>query len=276
MPHQFISGEIARSAQVNANFQYLMEMLGQMSTPGQIQPFGSFVMGPRQTATLSAAQDTGAAADSFFQISWNASWTKPSTSYVFTRKLANLGGTALRIGLRGLELLATKDKSGDLTKQMVPIFRVWVEDAGKFLMIPHDMAISQGNHPPARLEDRRLTVVFLENPIAIYSNRQINMGTTTYNARNFGISAKAQGIIIRAHVTAGSDSGAGMYIYRTDGNNINRGMVAHATITGTGMGMRTGTQGMVPLGQGSNAGEFTIQRTQYFELANVHIMGYLI
>lgn len=275
LPHQFIAGELARSAQVNDNFQYLMDMLGQSSTVGSIQPLGSFIMGPRQTATLSAAQDKGGYTTDFFQISWNASWVSRGGVYKFVRKLTNVGGAAHRIGIRGFEVLATKERSGDMNLQMQPIFRVASEDAGRFMYVPRPMQVSHTNNFPTHRQGRKMFTTILNTPIPIYNNTAVGMGTSVRNAYQLGIPRDASAIIVNMHVTAGGGSGAAMHLYAAGQGNIYHGMVGHGTITGTGMGQRDGSQGIVPLGREDAAGDFVIKRTQYFELANVFIIGYL-
>src|SRR5690606_23990588 len=278
LPHRFISGEIARSRQVNDNFNYIMDMLGQLSTTGRLEPPGAFVIGPRKMAILTGNHDTGAAANRFFQIGWNADWNLRSGAYHFDRVVSG-PSTAMRIGARGLEVLMTDDVSGNLGSQMRTIFRTFIWAKRKYVHIPADSHITLVNEAPTKLEHYRLTTVMFDAPKALYNSTRASKGVTTYNAYNYGVPKDAKGIWIRAHVTADNASGAGMLVYQDNANNkINKvkGMVAHATITGTGLGMRTGSFGFVPLGEGSYAGRFRIERTSSFYLAVVHIVGYLI
>lgn len=281
LPYNFLSGEIAKSAQVNANFQYLMDLIGNASTPGAINPQGALILGPRKTAMLSAEHDAGGYETDFFQISWNAQWKKVGGTFKYTRVLANVGGTSVRFGIRGLEVFATNQRTGDINTQLKSIFRVAHEDAGKLMYIPNDVRISNTNSVPTKSSQRRLMTVLLDDPIRIYGMQAVGKGVSLLDAYSYGIPRDASAIIVNAHVTAASGSGAGMLFIKKNGPTLDHshnymGMVAHATITGTGMGMRTGNQGVVPLGTGSYAGQFYILRTERFELANVYIIGYLV
>lgn len=278
LPHRFVSGEIARSRQVNDNFNYIMDMLGQLSTTGRLTPPGEFVIGPRKMAILTGNHDTGAAANRFFQIGWNADWNPRGGAYHFDRVVSG-PSNAIRIGARGLEVLMTDYVSGNLGSQMNTIFRTFIWNRRKYVYIPADSHITRINEAPKSLEDHRLTTVIFNTPKPVYNSTRVSKGVTTINAYNYGVPKDAKAIWIRAHVTADNYSGAGMLIYQDNANNrINKvkGMVAHATITGTGLGMRTGSFGYVPLGEGSHAGRVRIERTASFYVAVVHIVGYLL
>lgn len=276
LPYKFLSGEIARSAEVNANFDYLMEAIGASAGSGTLNPY-KLTLGPRSNSFLIATHDVGGYETDFVQLSWNANLTKEGTVWKFARVLPSVGASALRVGVRGLELFATEARVGDMHGQMKLLMRVDTDDAGMFTYTPDGMYMSRTEGVPNALSHHRNTVVFFEGPVPIYQNQWVGSGTSILNAMNYGVPRHATAILINAHVTAAPNSGAGMHFYQYNGggSNIYHGLVVHATITGSGMGMRTGAQGMVPLGRGANVGSFAVYRTSSFELANVFIIGYL-
>lgn len=279
LPYSFIPGEVARSHEVNENFSYIMDMLGQVSSLGRITPPGEISMGPRQLALLSNKHDTGAAGDRYFQISWNADWNPvPKKGYQFFRVIENAPATAIRIGAQGFVIRSTDKTTGNLDSQMKVRLRAWTTADKPFLYLEPGTRIIDFNEPTTELQKMRLTTVILNRPVVIYNHERVSAGTSTRNAYDYGIPSHAKGIWIRAHVTADNYSGAGMLFYTDNSPSAiikEKGMVAHATITGSGLGMRTGAFGFVPLGEGAYAGKFRIERTSSFYTAVVHIVGYL-
>jgi hypothetical protein len=279
LPYSFISGEVAKSSQVNANFNYVMDIIGQLSTPGSIASLGEFKLGPRALALFSAAQDTGPDASAFFQLAWNVNWNKVGSTWRYDRRIANNPATAVKVGKDGFSILSTSQVSGDLNNQITVLLRLVATTGDEILYIKDDVHIQNYNNTARNIQDYRLTQVFLETPIPIYANKYVGKGTTVFNAYNLGVPSTAQGIVVYAHVTADNYSGAGMHIYQrrptSSALDYFRGFVTHAPITGSGLGMRAGSQGTVPLGRGSQKGDFVVHRTANFALANVYIMGYL-
>lgn len=276
LPHTMVSGNVAKSSQVNENFNYIMDILGQLSTPGRVQPLGEFLMGPRKTALLTANQDTGATSGNFFQVSWNADWNRKNSTWIFERILPGRNASALRVGTNGLEFLTTSATSGNLNSQMSKVWGLRATSGEDYMYLSNTWHMKGVDSTSSALQNYRLTTVLLNKPVAIYANTWVSKGTDFRKATNYGIPRNAKAIIINAHVTAANYSGAGMHFYPRGGPSIYHGMVAHAPITGSGMGMRTGNQGIVPLGTGNYLGDFGIHRTSAFELANVYIIGYLI
>lgn len=279
LPFSFISGEVARSSQVNANFNYIMDIIGQLSTPGSIASLGEFKLGPRMMALFSAAQDTGPDATAFFQLAWNVNYNKVGTVWRYDRRITNNPATTLRIGKQGLEVLTTSAPTGDLNNQLTKVMGITAVHHGEDRMFVKDDLHLQNYDGTARtIQDYRQTFVALENPIPIYHNKSVPKGTTVFNAYNLGVPAHAKSVQIYMHVTAFGDSGAGMHAYqrRSGGSthlNFFRGFVTHAT-KDSGLGMRAGAQGIVPLGMGAVRGDFVIHRTAPFYTTYVYIMGY--
>lgn len=280
LPYSFISGEVARSSQVNANFNYIMDILGQLSTPGSIAALGEFKLGPRMLALFSAAQDTGPDELAFFQLAWNVNFHKVGDTWRFDRRVSNKAASSFRVGVHGFQFITTSRTSGDLNNQMATILHLVATTGEDRMYLKDDVHIQNFDGTARSTQDYRLTTVLLDVPIPIYKNKWLGKGTTIFNAYNMGIPSHAKAIMIYMHVTAAYYSGAGMHAYQRregggDANDYFRGFVTHASITGSGMGMRAGSQGVVPLGRGSVRGDFVIHRTSAFELTNVYIMGYL-
>lgn len=320
LPYEFLSGETARAAEVNANFSYVMSLLAG-SVPGQIVPQGEIVMGPRKTGLISAQSDTSSTTspkENFVQFSWNITYKRDINNvWRFDRVLADTSGSALRVGRYGLEFYTTSQTTGNIDNAMAdPPFAVRATKGGDYLYLKRDWSMQQYDADARNIEDYRLGIVLLETPRAIFADTRVSKGIITKSAYDYGVPRHAKAIIVRMHVTATGASGAGMLIYcfgstikknvstdiRSSGDNAQRGgytsaegntmssgttststshnkykgAVAHAPITGTGVGMRTGSYGFVPLGIQADAGKFVIETTANFELAYVHIVGYLV
>lgn len=278
LPYTFISGDIARSAEVNANFQYIMDILGHLSTPETVQGLGQYVLGPRKLAYLSASQDLGPDANAFLQISWNTTWSNVSGSWKFGRILVSTPASALRIGLKGAEFLTTSATSGDLNAQLTKIWGLRATTGEDFMYLKDDVHVQNVDTPATTIQGYRLTTVFLETPIKIYDG-PVGQGSTVINVNTLGIPVHAKGVKIYAHVTAGASSGAGMHFYQKRSNAVTdldraRGFVVHGYSANTASG-RSGGQGDVPTGQVAHQGQIVIERTASFALAKVYIMGYL-
>lgn len=280
LPYTFLSGNVAKSSEVNDNFNFIMDILGQLSTPDRVQPLGEFMMGPRRTVLITANPDTGPEETRFLQLSWNADYNRSNTTWNFERILPNMNAAALRVGTKGLEFFTTSATTGNLGNQMLNVWSLTATPGEDYMFFADDWHIQNTHGTAASIQNYRLTTVLLDVPVAIYSNTWVSKGTDIKQASNYGIPRHAKAIVVTAHVTAANYSGAGMHFYQRRsgqavGSNLYRGFVAHAPITGSGLGMRTGAQGIVPLGSGEYRGEFVVQRTSAFELANVYIVGYL-
>lgn len=259
-----------------------MDIVGQLSVPGSLASTGEFKLGPRMLALFSAAQDTGPDAQAFFQLGWNITYTNVGGTWKFARKIDNNPATSMLIGKQGFEIRTTSQSQGDLNSQLTRVFRLSATLGDEFLYLNKDVHIQNYDGGVARnIEDYRLLTTFFEDPIPIYENKWVGKGTTVFNAHSLGVPSHAKGILVYAHVTAANYSGAGMHFYQRrptyeeNAKKYARGFVAHAPITGTGLGMRNGMQGNVPLGTSAMKGEFVVLRTSDFELANVYISGYL-
>jgi hypothetical protein len=279
LPYTFISGELARSAHVNANFNYVMDIIGQLSSPGSIAALGEFKLGSRMLALFSAAQDTGPNELAFFQLAWNVNYNKVGSTWRYDRKIPNQPATSVKIGRDGLAVLTTSSITGDLNNQLTKVLGVTATTTSDRMYLKKDLHIQNYDGLARNIQDYRLTTTFLETPIPIYANKWLAKGTTVFNAHNMGVPAEAQAILVYMHITSTGNSGAGMHAYQRragggDALNYFRGFVTHAA-KADGIGHRAGSQGMVPLGRGAVKGDFVIYRTATMELANVYIMGYM-
>jgi hypothetical protein len=276
LPYQFVSGEIARSAQVNANFEYIMDMLGQLSTPDRIQPLGEFIMGPRKTALLSGAHDTGPTNYRFYQISWNADWNKVGTEYAYVRILPNLNAAAFRLGERGFDVFMTSKTTGDLNSQMLSVFRV----TDKIVFLP-DATHIVNKSAYANIQDYRSTTVLLNNPTPLFSlNHGMSRGTTVRDVYGYNVPSHAHAVILSVEIKAVNGASAGITFYKNQTGGVEelnrmRGFSLYAPVTGTGLGQWAGGQGIVQVGMGAQAGEIVIHRTGALAIANICIIGYL-
>lgn len=274
LPYRFLGGEIAKSSEVNANFDYVMNTIGQLSGPSGIVMLGQFQFGPRGTGLLTAAQDTASAENSHLQLAWNVDWAEVNGVWQFRRRINGGRGASLRLGHDGLEFFHTHEQFADMNSTMQKFFRVGFQTYEKIFYLAPDLHFQNNDGNAVNVESYRLMTVFLDAPIAIYNGGRVGKGTTIFNALNLGVPSSAKGLLVQMTVYASRQSDANIYLYQQRPNQDNlravRGLTAIAP-----RGSGTSVQGLVPLGTDAVWGNFVSERTAEFSNAYVYIIGYL-
>lgn len=269
LPHEFIPGEVARSADVNENFAYLISILGELTTPDRVRTSTEFQMGSRQNVLLTATHDTGSAANAFFQIGWNADWNLSNGKWQFTRFNNGEAATAVRIGKDGFSIYTTADTSGDLNGPLRnPAFTVRRTATTNHIYIPVDTNITISDGSSMSTGEYRLTFVPFSSPKTINEGAW-GSGTTHFDAKNFGVPSSAIAIQITCEATSSGGSARCRFMQRRTSPSVKYGFSVAANTIGSG-------QGMVLLGNGSNAIDFTVERTASFSSVNAYITGYWV
>lgn len=268
LPHIFQPGEVANAQDVNENFEFLMSIIGELSTPSRQTTLSEFLLGLRSNTLLTGTQDDGvSSANRFFQIGYNADWNLSGGAWKFLRFDTGWGATALRLGPGSLSVFATDDTGGSLNARMHKIFGL-TADAGEgdYMYLPKETAVQHVDRVSTGIQDFRLTKVFLTTPRTIFENQALNASTVVYTATDYGVDIHAKAICVTTDVV--STSGY-LKLYAEQAVSSDR----HVKY---GFVSRNGGAGDVQLGQGSKAGKFVIERTGAITSASVYVTGYLV
>jgi hypothetical protein len=276
LPHQFVSGEIARSAEVNANFAYIMSILGNTSTPTRTNTATEFQVGARANTLLTGKHDTGSVANEFFQMGWNADWNLVSGKWKFARFLSNKAASAIRLGPGMFGVWLTSGTTGDLNAQMRPVFKIQATDANPntdYIYVPTTWSFQTYDGEARDIGDYRLNFQFLPNVSTIYSGAAGSAAAATAikQATNFGIPYHAKAIAITSEITGGTSAGRVRFYQKRSEQSIPYGFTVSAAANQPASGF-----GFVRLGTGSYKGEFVIERTAQLAFLSAYIVGYLI
>jgi len=267
----------ARSAEINRNFDFIMQILGTVVGEDRLLVNREFMFGVRNNALLSSIHDTGAANYKFFQISWNGDWNEnPSSAgkYLFSRVVANENATAIRIGQDGFSVLGTSSTTGELNGQMKTMFKVCPTTGEDRIVIGPNWHIQSYDGTARSIQDYRLTYTIMTQPISIYEGQSLAEGEHVYDAYNLGVPTSAKAIMLSGFSWANPSSATMIMLCYKERSPRNKKW-------GFGMATNTGGwamgQGVVPLGEGAYAGKFVVKTYQgTFNEANLFIVGYYI
>lgn len=266
IPIVFIPNEQARANDLNANFAYILSIIGELSTPGRVHTTTEFLMGFRQNTLQTGTHDTGVDPNyNFFQIGYNADWNYSST-WKFTRFINNLGASAIRLGEGSFEVMTTSATTGSLDAQLRTVFKIKATTGtpnSDYIYIPKGWSMQIVDGIAGGIEDYRLTRVFLDTPKAIYENQALNTGIDVIEASIYDIPTFAKAIEITTDVI--STSGALKFYQDRAVRHWKYGFVS-----------RSGGSGVVQLGEGSHAGKFVIERSGPISSASAYITSYFI
>lgn len=282
---QFQRDTIAKSEEVNHNFNYILALIGGESTPDRTVS-GEYQFGPRRTGLITAQHDTGHAWNRYVMLSWNADWewSQAAGGWQFSRTLTNEPASAIRVGADGFTILSTPQTTGNINSQIKTVFHAAPETGGVNggrIYVDPTWHFQRYDRPAESLEAYRLMYVPLDNPRAVFHGAAFGSALeTSRSATDYGIPAEAKAVSFTAHVTATNRSGAAFRIYEESGQlNWWKGMVVHAALgvsTSGATGQRAGGWGVVPLGTGAYRGKFHIWTSAPFEHVDVFIVGYWI
>ena len=273
LPHVMLPGEVARSSDVNDNFNYIMSIIGNLSTPSRVTSSIELQLGKRNNVLLTGAHDTGAVAREFFQIGWNVDYNLVGGVWKAARFLTGKGGTMLRIGEKKFEVWSTTNTTGDLNAYLKKVFSVNVTggELTGYTFIPQQQRIQQVDRVAVDIHDYRLTTVFWRTRRALYNGIMIRKALTQhFQLINYGVPTAASGVIISVHAENGSMHNR-VWIHQR-GEHDSAGMLVAMAANGYGSGY-----GPIPLPDLTTyKGWLTITAGGPIDRLWVYIMGYLI
>ena len=273
VPNTFTSGDIASSAEVNENFDYLSDIVGNDSDASALKLPGTVIIGPRQNAQITAESDTAYGDDSFIQIGWNTELYFASGQWNVRRFNAGEVASALRIGRLGLEFYTTSNITGSLNSRLNKIFGVRARAGEDRVYIHQDVHIQRTDSPPGDLDSYRLTYVPFEDPVAIYENNNIYEGTKNRIGSVHGVPESAKAIECVAYIKANAGTSGTLTLMRAESSpTLGSGFAVYAAA-----GQKAYGSGVVHLGSdGSYNTRFVEIRDANFAQASLFIKGYYI
>lgn len=273
IPNTFTSGDIASSAEVNENFDYLSDIIGNGSDADAMTLPGTIILGPRENVQITAESDTAYGNDSFVQIGWNTELYFASSQWNVRRFHADEVASALRIGRLGLEFYTTSNVTGSLNSRLNKIFGVRAMGGSDRVYIKSDVHIQRIDESPNDLESYRLTYVPFENPVAIYENNNIYTGTKNRIASQHGVPETAIAIECVAYIKANAGASGTLTLMRAESTTtLGSGFAVYAAA-----GQKAYGSGIVHLGSdGSYNTRFVEVRDADFAQASLFIKGYWI
>lgn len=274
----FVPGDVARSAEVNENFAYILSMLGQLSTPGRVKTTTEFLLGSRQNVLFTGTHDTGSADASgtireYFQLGYNVDYNLVSGSWRAQRFISNNGASALRLGDGEVSFLATNETTESLTSALQTVFRIKEQDSDAYIYVPRRISFVHNNATPDSVGDYRLTYIPIDNPVAIYGGGGFNKAKVVKKASDFAVPSTAKMIAITCKaVASNSTDRAQIYFFRNQANPS----MQHGFVVSMGQDRGGSGFGFVPLGTGAYEGEFYIERTHNFASITAYVSGYFL
>lgn len=270
--HTFLPGEVARSSELNQNFNEIMDLLGPLSTPGKVRTTSEFVMGARQNTLFTGAHDTGPEENAFFQIGYNADWEFNNGKWRFYRYVNNMGGSALRLGDGNIAFLVSAKEEDNFNSTMETAMRIVENAADNYVFLNKSYHFQIVDTPANQIGDFRLTYVHLNNPAAIYDGQSVSTGIDVKRATNYGVSQYAKSICVQGWGRAGGGGPATMRIYQErSARSYRRGVSMHCDT-----GSRGNVFGILPLGEEAYEDRFVVDRTAAFQEAFLYVVGYWI
>lgn len=279
IPHEFISGDVARAAEVNDNFAYIMSILGPLSTPGRVETTTEFLMGARKNVLFTGTHDTGVVGREYFQIGYNAdyNYSESSASWKFQRFIQkssnptnNTAASVLRLGPGLVEILGTSSQEGNLNAELNTVFKIQLTSGDDYIFIPKSISMQIVDETADSVGDYRLTYVPLATPGVIYDGIPLNQAATAKKATDYGVSRYAKAIQITCHVLADQAADAQIKFYQMRTSPSAR----YGFIVTAMAGKRGSGQGIVHLGTDGYAGEFYVERDANFDSVSAYVMGY--
>ncbi len=276
LPHSFLPGEVARSADVNDNFAYIMSILGTLSTPGRIRTPSEFRMGARSNVLLTGTPDTGTNDASgkrheFFQIGWNADYNLISGSWKLGRFLTGQGASLIRLGDGQMWFMGTDDTAGSLEGAVTTWMHIKEQGLSSYVYLPSNFSFQETNATANSLDDYRLMYTPLSTPGAIYDGAAHNAGTIIKNAKNYGVNGHAKVIAITCTIIADASSGPARVRFRQTRTSTNP---KYGFTVTAGQGRYGSGFGFVPLGEGTDDNKFTVDFVNKMDSISAFIVGY--
>lgn len=262
IPHVFLPNEQAEANKVNENFTYILSLLGELSTPERVQTLTEYLMGFRQNTLLTGTHDTGASGFKFFQIGYNADWNFTGGEWKFSRFISNEEASALRLGAGFFEIHLTSATKGSLNSQLNKVLSIKAAQTGDdYVFLSRGFNIKGVETSSETLDNYRTTQTFFANPKTIYNAQSLQKGITVFKASDYSVPSQAVTVILSTDLVT-TDGHFRCYQERSD-RHWKYGFVS-----------RDGGQGIVPLGSGTHAGKFVVERTGSISEGSIYVVGY--
>lgn len=271
IPYTFEPGEIASSAEVNANFASIADAIGQLSTATEFRPPGRIILGPRGNYAIDARTDAAVGAESYLQLGYNTDAFLEGGTWKLRRFTTNEPATALRVGNAGFAIYTTSRTNGDLTKQFTKVFGITATTTDDRVYVrPH---FTRNDAVPNALDDYRLTYVPLSTPQAIYNEVGVRANAYTWTAASFsGVASNARVVRLSGYATAGSTDGSIKILQARSARHLKYGFGTWVKANET-----RGIYGDVPLGYGGDYdGKFVVEVASNFTKVGLWIVGFYI
>ena len=269
LPYAFIAGDVARSSEVNANFNYLLNVLGDLVGPDRISTLKEFLMGNNSQVLFSATSQH------YFQLGWNADYNHLGGGiFKYVRFVANKNATALRIGKDGAEFIQTSATSGDLDKQMNTTWALRATSGDDYMFFDPTWSMQTKDGTATLLEHYRLTYVPLQTPKAVYTNtafadkESYTADVSTYSV----VPRNAKMVKISVRIQSGSGGRSEIRWYPAGvTRSINNAIIVAAAAN------EVGAQSFdLALGTGANKSKWTHEAVGAIASTYVSILGYWI
>ena len=275
--HSFIPGDVAKSAEVNDNFAYIMSILGPLSSPSRVKTTTEYVMGARQNFLMTGTADTGSAdasgdTNEFFQMGWNADYNLSGGTWKLAKFLSTKGASLIRFGNGQITFLGTDNTTGSLEASATTWMRMKEEGSGGFIYVPHTFSFQGKNSTAGSLNDYRLMYTPISSPGVVYDGSSHEIGTIVKTATNYGVSKYAKAIAISCIIVADSSSGPCRVRFRQTRSSTS---AKYGFTVTAGQGRYGSGYGIVPLGEGTDDGKFTVEFVNAVDSISAYVVGYL-
>lgn len=274
--HSFLPGDVARSAEVNDNFAYIMSILGPLSSPSRVKTTTEFVMGARQNFLMTGTADTGSVDASgklndFFQLGWNADFNLSAGTWKLGRFISGKGASMIRLGDGEINFMGTSKTTGSLHADVETWMSIFDGGSDGFVYLKPEFSFLNRNENATKLDHYRLLYTPISSPGVIYDGASHEKGTIIKNSTNYGVSKHARIIVITCNIIADSSSGPCRVRFRQtqESNAVKYGFTVTAGQARYGSGF-----GFVPLGLGINDGKFTVEFVNAVDSISAYVVGY--
>lgn len=274
IPYKFNPGEIAASSEVNANFEYIMGILGSSSSPARMLPSADIVLGPRSNFQISASADSAAnSTKSYGHIGWNAELYLVGSTWKLRRFHDGEPAHFVRLGKAGIGFYSSSRTTGDLNTQATLMANIGATQSNgdRDWFFVRD-SFTTSNASPTEHEDIRSTYVPFTTPKTVYEGSNIGVATLHRLAANYGVPEQACAIQLSFEAKAGGSDATILFTRTMNSLHQKYGFKVCQKSNTVAAG-----SGIVTLGMsGSHTGKFSEVRSQSWTSASLYILGYYI
>ena len=273
IPYVFHPAEQAKASEINANFRYIMNLLGTNSTTDRWVTSAELLLGYQSNMLLTGENDKDNAPTSrkFFQFGWNANWQYINGTWTLSRFVEGEPATIMRMGYYGFDFMVTSQTGGNLTGQMEPVVAIRATSGEDYVYIKNSFHIQNVDKAATSLSNYRLTYVPLDPPAVIYNGIALSSQDTTRDVRQYGVSQNAKMVRISIEAQAGPSDAYIRFLKNQSTTDRATGFTMHAQAN-----KWNSMTGDVRLGTGANLMEIKIVRVNTFTTAYAYIHGYWV